>query len=301
MFRSGRWEGKHRGPVSAGRASVRPRRVSVAASAPPPSAASPVLPALPASALPASPVVPGSPVVPASPAVRASPGSPASPVVRVPEVQVRQVPLAVGEGRPQVRFADRVYARTATEARNVRSSWCRPSVCRASAPSSRCPAGDAHCEYGWTSIRAIARQLRVSASGSTNQAATRWRGRSAGTGRASATAPSAHTASAACRTCRTAAATVPAPSGTARPARTSPSARPRTASAAAAAARTGAIGDWPPGPMAPSTVRSISSRARGSTTVAQPVWASSSRRWRAMETSVRSATRRGPPDRKAAS
>ncbi|NEC29648.1 TIGR04222 domain-containing membrane protein, partial [Streptomyces sp. SID8111] len=61
---------------------------------------------------------------------------------------------------------------------------------------------------------------------------------------------------------------VAAVSGTASPAPTSRSAIPRTGSAVAAASRTGAIGDCPSGPIAPITDRSMSSRPRGSTTVA---------------------------------
>ncbi len=157
-------------------------------------------------------------------------------------------------------------------------------------------------EYGCTSNRAMARQLSASVRGRTNHRPTSRRGVPVWMGRSSAVTPRAATASTEARTWRTAAPTVvPVPSGTASPARTSPSASLRTASAPAARARTGAIRDCPSGPMAPMKDRSISSRPRGSTTVAQPVCASSSRRWRAMATRVTSATRAGPPERKAAS
>ncbi len=152
--------------------------------------------------------------------------------------------LPVREGRAHLRFAHRVHPRTATEVRYARSSSVSPAAARRAEASSRCPAGDAQGEAGLSSKRAMTRQPSVNASGSANHSATSGRGTGDGTGMSSATAARPATAGTASRIRRSAWATVrPSPSRTARPARTSRSASARTASAVAAAFRTGAMGD----------------------------------------------------------
>ncbi|CAM5347323.1 hypothetical protein SVIOM74S_07760 [Streptomyces violarus] len=130
--------------------------------------------------------------------------------------------LTVREGRAQVRLADRVDAAHGDggEVRAVVAGALGPAV---QGPQQPLAGGEAQREYGWTSNRAIARQLSARTSGGRRRA-TRWRGTSGGTGSARAAAPSPTTASAASRTRRTASAiVVPVwPSGTARPARDQP-------------------------------------------------------------------------------
>lgn len=187
--------------------------------------------------------------------------------------------LPVREGGAHLRFAHRVHPAHG-DGGEVRAVVVGVAVGRLphggeEALSRRGRPGEA----GLSSKRAMARQPSVNTSGSANHRATSRRGICDGTGMSSATTARPATAGTARRSRRSASATVrPSPSGTASPARTSRSASVRTASAVAAAFRTGAMGDWPSGPIAPITVRSMSSRPRGSTTVAQPVCASSSRR-----------------------
>ena len=185
---------------------------------------------------------------------------------------------------------------TATEMRSADVASAPP----ARALSSRSPSGDAHARTRWPSTRAMARQLRVSTSGSANHSATSTRVllRTVLGERERSTPAPPRTATAASRAPyvrdRASRHASGRASGHGQARRDEPvgeaavrSPRPRRS------ARTGAIRDCPPGPIAPMTERSISSRPPGSTTVAQPVWARSSRRWRAMETSVRSATAPG--------